>query len=180
MATAKDAYRTLTAGEIRMARAIFGDTVNYPHVRVYKGSYFPFNLQNEGTAVTPNGNMYWPEPIFKEDFSSETSLNKNWFMHEFVHIWQHFMGMSVRTRGLISKYVDYNYSLPKEETLADYRMEQQANIVADYYTLVTEGYNSWKQINSFNGIHGPDLLSKYQNTLQYLLVSPRDKRSLWK
>ncbi|WP_238082913.1 MULTISPECIES: hypothetical protein [Pseudescherichia] len=115
MATAKDDFRSLTAGEVRMARTIFGDTVNYSHVRVYKGSYFPFNLQDNGTAVTPNGNMYWPEPIFKEDFSSESSLNKNWFMHEFVHIWQHNMGMSVRTRGLISKYVNYRYSLPREK-----------------------------------------------------------------
>ena len=180
MATAKDKYRPLTAGEVRMARTIFGDAINYAHVRVYKGSYFLFNLQDKDTAVTPNGNMYWPEPIFKEDFSSETSLNKNWFMHEFVHIWQHHMGMNVRTRGLISNYVDYSYSLPKEKTLADYRMEQQANIVADYYTLLTEGYNAWKEINSFNGIHGPDLLLKYQNTLQYLLAPPRDKRSLWK
>jgi len=115
MATAKDDFRSLTAGEVRMARTIFGDTVNYSHVRVYKGSYFPFNLQDNGTAVTPNGNMYWPEPIFKEDFSSESSLNKNWFMHEFVHIWQHNMDMSVRTRGLISKYVNYRYSLPREK-----------------------------------------------------------------
>jgi hypothetical protein len=115
MATAKDDFRSLTAGAVRMARTIFGDTVNYSHVRVYKGSYFPFNLQDNGTAVTPNGNMYWPEPIFKEDFSSESSLNKNWFMHEFVHIWQHNMGMSVRTRGLISKYVNYRYSLPREK-----------------------------------------------------------------
>ncbi|WP_199782664.1 hypothetical protein [Cronobacter dublinensis] len=180
MATKKDGYRSLTAGEVRMARSLFGDMINYGHVKVYKGSYFPFDLQDEGTAVTPNGNMYWPEPIFKEDFSLETPLNKNWFMHEFVHIWQHQMGMSVRTRGLISKYVNYHYSLPKEKTLADYRMEQQGNIIADYYTLINEGYNTWKDITSFEGIHGPDLLAKYQHTLQYFLASPRDKRSLWK
>lgn len=180
MATKKDDFRSLTAGEIRMARSIFNDTVNYGLIRVYKGSYFPFDLQDEDTAVTPNGNMYWPEPIFKEDFSSESSLYKNWFMHEFAHIWQHHMGMSVRTRGLISKYVSYKYSLPNEKTLAEFRMEQQANIIADYYTLVNEGYNAWKELTSFTGIHGPDLLAKYQNNLQYLLASPRDKRSLWK
>lgn len=75
MATKKDGYRSLTAGEVRMARSLFGDMINYGHVKVYKGSYFPFDLQDEGTAVTPNGNMYWPAPIFKEDFSSETPLN---------------------------------------------------------------------------------------------------------
>lgn len=94
--------------------------------------------------------------------------------------WQHQMGMSVRIRGLISKYVRYTYSLPKEKTLADYPMEQQANIIADYFPLITAGYNVWKGVTDFQGIHGPDLLAKYQNTLQYFLASPTDKRSLWK
>ncbi|WP_217992428.1 hypothetical protein [Kosakonia pseudosacchari] len=180
MATGKDTFRPLTAGEIRMARILFKDTINYGSVRIYRGSYFPFNLQDQDTAVTPNGNMYWPEPIFKEDFSAESSSDKNWFIHEFAHIWQHQMGMGVRIRGLISKYVKYTYSLPKEKTLADYPMEQQANIIADYFTLITAGYNVWKGVTDFQGIHGPDLLAKYQNTLQYFLASPTDKRSLWK
>ncbi|EOI3476390.1 hypothetical protein ACMSZN_000855 [Cronobacter dublinensis] len=52
MATKKDGYRSLTAGEVRMARSLFGDMINYGHVKVYKGSYFTFDLQDEGPAVT--------------------------------------------------------------------------------------------------------------------------------
>lgn len=54
-------------------------------------------------------------------------------------------------------------------------MEQQANIIADYFTLITAGYNVWKGVTDFQGIHGPDLLAKYQNTLQYFWLRLRIK-----
>lgn len=180
MLTKQDSSRALTASEIRIATCIFKNAVNYAQVRIYKGSYFPFNLQNQETAVTPNGNMYWPARIFKENFAYENIAYQNWFMHEFTHVWQYQMGMNVRARGLLSGLVNYKYSLPKEKTLADFSMEQQACIVSDYFTLTSAGYNGWKDVTRFQGIHGPDLMQKYRNTLHYFLVSPADRRSLWK
>lgn len=61
------------------------------------------------------------------------------FIHELTHVWQHQNGMWVRTRGLFSNLVDYNYSLDRKKKLSDYGMEQQASIVADYFILKTYG-----------------------------------------
>ncbi|SCC19213.1 hypothetical protein [Kosakonia oryziphila] len=101
-------------------------------------------------------------------------------MHEIGHVWQHQMGVNVRTRGLVSWASSYEYSLPGEKDLADYSLEQQASIIADYYVLANFGVNVFIQQSTFKGIIGPDLRDKYNNTLKYFLASPANKRSLWK
>lgn len=179
MATKEDGFRNLTAGELRIARTVFKDAINYGMVKVYNGEYFPFGMQDDDTAVTPNGNMYWPKKIFKEDFSSQSPEIQNWFIHEMTHVWQYQMGMNVRTRGAMSWAANYEYSLPDYKTLADFNMEQQAGIVADYFTLEHFGINSWMRSKDFKGIVGPDLKKKYQNALKYFLISPRDRKCLW-
>jgi hypothetical protein len=73
MSTLKNNYRPMTAGEIRMARALFQNAINYSAVKVYNGDYLPFGLQNSRVAMTPDGNMYYPEALFREDFPLVTS-----------------------------------------------------------------------------------------------------------
>lgn len=90
--------RPLTAGEIEMARPIFRDALDYSAVRVHKGAYLPG--QNERTAMTPNGEMYFLPKDFQEDFSILESDMKMWFVHELVHVWQYQLGYSVRWNGL--------------------------------------------------------------------------------
>ncbi len=43
--------------------------------------------------------------------------------------------MNVLLRGTMSWAATYEYSLPNYNTLADYGMEQQASILADYFYL---------------------------------------------
>ncbi len=50
--------RLMTSGEIRMAREIFRDTINYSKVWIHRGSYLPLGLQSRGTSVVVNKN--WP------------------------------------------------------------------------------------------------------------------------
>ena len=59
-------------------------------------------MQNSDTAVTPFGEIYFPEKHFKHDFSTEQSNDKHWFMHEMVHVWQYQRGMAVAIKGLMS------------------------------------------------------------------------------
>ncbi|PWC09225.1 hypothetical protein [Brenneria corticis] len=179
MATKEEGFRNLTAGELRIARTVFKDAINYGMVKVYNGEYFPFGMQNDDTAVTPNGNMYWPPKIFKEDFSQERPDIHNWFIHEMVHVWQYQMGLNVRARGIMSWATNYNYSLPDYKLLANFNMEQQACIIADYFSLVSFGINEWSAVTNFRGIVGPNLIGKYQNALKYFLISPRDRKCLW-
>ncbi|WP_426816923.1 hypothetical protein ACP3TC_17515 [Winslowiella sp. 2C04] len=172
--------RHLTRGELEMAKSIFKTAIEYNRVRVHHGSYFPFGLQNKDTAVTPNGEMYYPTLIYKHDFSQAQVQEKWLFIHEMAHVWQHQMGMNVRTRGLISWAVEYRYSLPPYYTLADYAMEQQASIIADYYTLKYLGINLWLEVKLFTGIIGSDLMAKYERVLSRFLNDPTDKSSLLK
>ncbi|MFS2223040.1 hypothetical protein [Pantoea sp. B65] len=183
MITEEGTSRRLTHGEINISGSLFQNAIDYRRVRVHHGGYFPFGLQNADTAVTPNGEMYWPTKHYKEDFTKsqdDTYKYQWWFIHEMTHVWQYQMGMNVRTRGLISWAVEYKYSLPLDYTLADYPMEQQASIIADYFTLRDFGLNVWLRNKLFNGIAGPDLLNKYKSILIWFLNDPRDRRCLWK
>jgi len=70
MATAKGSSRGMTAGEIAMASLLFKNSVNYSRVKVHNKEYLPFGAQDNDTAMTPNGEMYWPKGYFREDFSA--------------------------------------------------------------------------------------------------------------
>lgn len=109
--------RPLTIGEIALARTIFSNAITYSQVKVHNGSYLPFNMQARDVAMPPDGEIYFREPHYKDDFSTENSDYNHWFIHEMVHVIQHQFGMNVRTRGLVSWAVDYQYSLPPEKNL---------------------------------------------------------------
>jgi len=91
--------RPLTIGEIALARSVFGDAIKYSEVKVHNKSYLPFNMQSTDVAMTPNGELYFREPHYRDDFSIEVPRYKHWFIHEMVHVLQHQIGMNVRTRG---------------------------------------------------------------------------------
>lgn len=76
MSTLKNNYRPMTAGEIRMARALFQNAINYSAVKVYNGDYLPFGLQNGRVAMTPDGNMYYPKHSSEKIFPLVTSRIK--------------------------------------------------------------------------------------------------------
>ncbi|WP_213794025.1 hypothetical protein [Klebsiella aerogenes] len=51
-------YRSLTIGEIALARLVFGDAIKYSEVKGHNKSYLPFNMQSNNVVMTPNGEMY--------------------------------------------------------------------------------------------------------------------------
>ncbi|MBN3856615.1 type VI secretion system tip protein VgrG [Paraburkholderia sp. Ac-20340] len=134
--------RALTQGEIEMAKLIFQEGIDYSRVRVHKGSYFWFNLQSKRTAVTPNGEMYFLEGDYEEDFSlpqGEFIQKRSWFLHEMTHVWQFQMGYAVRWHGILVRLrfgSAYDYTIEAGQVFGDFNMEQQGNIVADYYAIV--------------------------------------------
>ncbi|MDN7673521.1 type VI secretion system Vgr family protein [Burkholderia oklahomensis] len=139
--TVKGESRALTEGEIEMAKTVFQDSIDYSAVRVHKGSYFWFNLQSKHTAVTPNDNMYFREEDFEEDFSvvGKEYPKRGWFMHEMTHVWQHQRGYAVRWHALsvtIRGDSAYRYEIEPGQVFSDFNMEQQGNLIADYFALV--------------------------------------------
>ncbi|STY91104.1 hypothetical protein [Moraxella bovis] len=59
--------RDLTAEEIALARLIFGETIKYQAVKVFKVDYLP--NQQEETIVTPNGNLYPAKKVYRENYA---------------------------------------------------------------------------------------------------------------
>ncbi|BEM07153.1 MULTISPECIES: hypothetical protein [Serratia] len=61
--------RALTPGEVNLARSVFGSTIFYQSVLVHCDSYLPFGLQNQYTAMSPNGELYFRRALYRPDFT---------------------------------------------------------------------------------------------------------------
>jgi type VI secretion system secreted protein VgrG len=172
-ATAARSSRALTPGEIEMCKRIFKDSVDYSTVKVHNHGYFG-QLQSKRTAVTPNGEIYFNSEDFKEDFSAESDPDQHWFMHEMVHVWQKQLGYPVKLVGLFSFAANYSYVLSAEKRLHSYRMEQQAEILADYYLL--------KVLNNKVDVSNPDYANNLplyeESILVDFLADPASKLNL--
>jgi hypothetical protein len=135
----KGGLRLLTLGEINLASSLYGFSIHYNKIWIHRGSYLPFDLQDNLTAMTPNGEMWFQEGVYRDDYSASTIGMQHMFLHEMMHVWQQQRGMWIRTRGSLSWAVDYSYSLDKTN-LSEYSMEQQACIVSDYWLLTHYGF----------------------------------------
>ena len=88
------------------------------------------------------------------------------------HVWQRERGMNIIARGLVSFAVSYRYSLDGRP-LRRYPMEQQAQIIADYFILTNYGYSLWMILRRRGDITLDGDLSeavirqKYEKTMRY-------------
>ena len=142
--------RLLTIGEMQLAQSVFLSTIDYSKVWIHRASYIPFNLQNKNTAMTPNGEIYFINQ-YRDDFSHSTYSLQHMFIHEMSHVWQRARGMNVIGRGLVSWLVSYRYTLDGR-LLSEYPMEQQAQIIADHFTLQAHGYKAWITLRRSNDV----------------------------
>ena len=160
--------RLLTTGEIALAKNIFRSSIRYHQVWIHHGSYLPFNIQDNNTAMTPNGEIWFETKVYRDDYSVATVDSQHLFLHEMVHVWQHQRGMMVRTRGLFSWAVDYYYDLNGKK-LSDYGMEQQAGIVSDYWLLLNHGFYKYTESIKYKNYSLVDsdrnLILKYKRVL---------------
>ena len=115
-----------------MASLLFGDAIDYAQVLIYRCRYLPFGLQPQNCAMTPNGAIYFDKSRCLLDFSSGSEHARHWFMHEMVHVWQHQMGYPVWWRGAVRLGLSYKYVLAPDKTLADFNMEAQGDLLADF------------------------------------------------
>jgi hypothetical protein len=127
--------RPLHADEIAMARLVFGDAIDYTRVQVHKRCYLPFGLQPANCAMSPNGSIYFHPSCFLENYAAADPPARHWFIHEMTHVWQHQLGYPVRLRGAIRIGLSYAYRLTSVATLADFNMEAQGDVLADYFAL---------------------------------------------
>jgi hypothetical protein len=164
-------WRFLTTGEIAMASLLFHDAIDYPRVRIHARRYMPFQPKN--CAMTPNGAMYFHKSCCLVDFSAGGESACHWFMHEMVHVWQHQLGYPVRLRGAVRIGLSYDYQLAMDKTLADFNMEAQGDLLADYFVL--------KHLGSATAMRQPHYcrdLPLFERVLADFLLHPAKRENL--
>ncbi|MCX7096597.1 MAG: hypothetical protein NTV43_01690 [Methylococcales bacterium] len=164
--------RPLTSGEINMAYSLFRDSIDYFKVRVHNEDYLWFGLQDDDTAMTPNGEMYFNPKHFKLDFSVEFDSYKLWFIHEMGHVWQFQLGYGVKLAGLTTDYNNkntYQYDIATDatKTLADFNFEQQCELFKDYYAAKFLGIDPLLDKKNF-----------LDNVLHDFLKNPKNEKLL--
>ncbi|CRG52294.1 type IV secretion protein Rhs [Yersinia wautersii] len=162
--------RLLTPGEVELAKLVFWSTISYEKVWIHHDSFLPFGLQNKQTAMAPDGEIYFRE-YYRDDYSLNVPFHQHMFIHEMAHVWQREKGMNVIGRGLVSWAVSYRYVLDGR-LLSEYPMEQQAQIIADHFSLQAEGYTKWCELRDYGivtldgDIREPVIRQQYENTLR--------------
>lgn len=132
--------RVLTAGEITLAREVFGNSLDYDRVRITEGRFHP--LHPRGTGMAPNGNLYM-YGCYSPDYSLGTLQAQAHFIHEMVHVWQYqnkvldpiTAAIQLTLKHKFNYMAAYNYNLASGRDLLSYNMEQQATIIQDYFLL---------------------------------------------
>ena len=155
-------HRNLTAAEAACAQRIFRGSIptGFVTVSVMKhvfGGFTPYGRINVGPGT-------WLEdfvaPVQVPSPPPASIADAHLFLHEMVHVWQHFVGMAIvhewtqarasgrrvlRETGK-ARYAfnrdagTYAYAITADQPdLLDYNMEQQGDIIADYYAHVLWG-----------------------------------------
>lgn len=139
--------RPLTAGERELLEKIFAKGVDYGKVRIYNRRWSP--LQPDNAAMSPDGNIYYPESrvgrlYYSGDFSKLVGPThkplRDTFIHEMSHVYQYQQGVSVVLRRIVEGD-KYRYKIIDGKDLNDYTVEQQAEIIKDFYLCLVE--KSW-------------------------------------
>jgi len=164
-------FRPLSEGETKLASLLFGDAIDVTRVRIHNRRYMPFQPRN--CCMTPNGSMYFHRSCFLPDYARGDPPAIHWFMHEMVHVWQHQLGYPVRLRGAVRIGLSYDYELVSGRGLADYNMEAQGDLLADYFVL--------KHMNSSESMRQQRYvgsLSLYEKVLAGFLADPASVANL--
>lgn len=116
--------RGLTAGEIALARAMFGPAIAYERVRILQAWPLGFG------AMVPLGlTIVFSRWRAARDFSLAPMEEQGWFIHEMAHVWQAGRGVILTLAKLRALGRGaYSVRLRPGWPLAAYNIEAQAEI----------------------------------------------------
>ena len=124
--------RLLTHAEKQLAMSVFGTSIKLEHIQIVA-----HRLVLKNYAISPNGNIYFHPENWCEDFTQDTILKQSWFIHELVHVWQYQQGVKLIRTALFDR--KYNYVLHQGKQFFQYGIEQQAQMVQDYFIRLHTG-----------------------------------------
>lgn len=132
------ASRSLTTGETKLARGVFGDAIAYNRVRICNHKWIFF--QPRRTVMAPMGHIHFHPhgTLYCDDFSTAPQALQGLFVHEMTHVWQAQMRGRWYLVLMRHPFSRYDYALKPGWLLARYGLEQQAEIVRHYW-LLTQG-----------------------------------------
>lgn len=141
---ARGKARPLTEGEIREARKVFGERIDYAIPRIIDDTWTFF--QGRGYVMSPDGHIYWPGcPV---DCSVAGFSTMDVFIHEMTHVYQFQSGQHVvlragflhvlrlASRALVARnlrYDPYRLSIDEAKPFHAYNLEQQAELAVAIY-----------------------------------------------
>lgn len=133
-------WRGLTDGEIKIAKKVFYDLINYHEVKIFNIPYLPWQPKN--ILMAPNGRLFVNKEIFCKDYSQCSIAMQGVFIHELTHVRQYQKHTNVVVRGFVlqsayylsfKKYNPYKYKLIKGKQFEQYNIEQQGDIARDIF-----------------------------------------------
>lgn len=152
--------RELTRGEEGLCARVFRNSINAANIEVVKR---PKTMKFGG--FTPYARINMDGATYKDDYIGEHLATPpdvgaaHHFLHEMAHSWQHLVGMPmlrlslqsdrkakalVKSSGKVKTEdtlyaAEYSYNIAASQPdLLDYPMEQQCDIIADYF-----GWKLW-------------------------------------
>lgn len=126
--------RHLSEGEKALARSVFGDALFLDEIKI-----IAHRMVLKDYAISPNGNVYFHKKDWCEDFSIKNISEQSWLIHELTHVWQLQQGIAVIRKALFDRR--YDYILKAGKLFSQYGVEQQAQMVQDYFVQAKQGKN---------------------------------------
>ena len=132
--------RSMTPAERQLMQRVYGNAVNFSKVRIRKGTV----LTVLSDALTIRNTISYDEDSFQDDFSPIVN-DMALLCHELCHVWQHQNPkIDYSYWNALGEHIEYGdevyeYDLDTNNSLTDYRFEQQGKILQDYYPLLVLG-----------------------------------------
>lgn len=133
-------WRKLTEGEIKIAKIVFDNLINYDEVKIFNIPYLPW--QPNDILMAPNGHLFINKKNYSKDYSKHSLSTQALFIHELTHILQFQKHTNVLMHGLVlqsayylsfKQYNPYKYSLVEGKAFGQYNIEQQGDIARDIF-----------------------------------------------
>src|SRR4051812_14490490 len=131
--------RPLTIDEKNLLAKVFKAMLPYGDIRVRINSA---QIGGPDNSITPEGHPYFSPRHYKADFARGTVAEQWIFFHEMTHSWQYFHNISPMLNAAILAIASpgnykgvYKYDLGDKTRMNEFNIEQQASLVADYFSL---------------------------------------------
>jgi hypothetical protein len=125
----------LTAGEVALARSVFGGAIDLSQVSIRRRKWFPF--QPRHVTMTPRGHLHFHPrgSAYADDFALADIAAQGLFIHELTHVWQAQRKGSWYLVLMRHPFCRYDYTIRPGWRLERYGIEQQAEIVRHAFLL---------------------------------------------